>query len=65
MTFKLACGDVMPGCEARFENADRDVLMREVAGPRWLGARHHRAHPRRGPGPWRSKIAVADRLSSP
>ncbi len=30
MTFKLACGDVMPGCSARFENTDRDQLMAEV-----------------------------------
>lgn len=29
--FKLACGDVMPGCSARFENSDRDALMSEVA----------------------------------
>jgi predicted small metal-binding protein len=31
MTFKLACGDVMPGCSARFESTDRDELMGEVA----------------------------------
>lgn len=31
MTFKLACGDVMPGCSARFENTDRDLMMRDVA----------------------------------
>ena len=31
MTFKLACGDVMPGCAARFESDDKDVLMRQVA----------------------------------
>lgn len=30
MTFKLACGDVMPGCTARFEHADRDQLMTQV-----------------------------------
>lgn len=30
MTFKLACGDVMPGCAAHFESSDRDQLMREV-----------------------------------
>ena len=30
MTFKLACGDVMPGCSARFENDDRDQLMAQV-----------------------------------
>jgi predicted small metal-binding protein len=29
--FKLACGDVMPGCAARFENTDRDQLMAQVA----------------------------------
>jgi predicted small metal-binding protein len=27
MTYKLACGDVMPGCSARFESHDRDQLM--------------------------------------
>jgi predicted small metal-binding protein len=32
MTFKLACGDVMPGCAARFENTDRDDLLQQVAG---------------------------------
>ncbi len=31
MTFKLACGDVMPGCNARFENTDKDALLGEVA----------------------------------
>jgi predicted small metal-binding protein len=31
MTFTLACGDVMPGCSARFEADDRDALMRDVA----------------------------------
>lgn len=31
MTFKLACGDVMPGCTARFESTDRDQLMGQVA----------------------------------
>ncbi len=31
MTFKLACGDVMPGCTARFEADDEDTLLREVA----------------------------------
>jgi predicted small metal-binding protein len=31
MTFKLACGDVMPGCAARFESNDHDELMRQVA----------------------------------
>ena len=29
--FKLACGDVMPGCAARFENHDRGALMAAVA----------------------------------
>jgi predicted small metal-binding protein len=29
--FKLACGDVMPGCPARFENSDRDQLLGNVA----------------------------------
>ena len=29
--FKLACGDVMPGCAARFENPDRGALMAAVA----------------------------------
>ena len=31
MTFTLACGDVMPGCAARFENSDRQALMGQVA----------------------------------
>lgn len=31
MTFKLACGDVMPGCAARFESDDKDALMRQIA----------------------------------
>jgi predicted small metal-binding protein len=31
MTFKLACGDVMPGCSARFETDDRDLLLSQVA----------------------------------
>jgi predicted small metal-binding protein len=31
MTFKLACGDVMPGCAARFETLDRESLMAQVA----------------------------------
>jgi predicted small metal-binding protein len=30
MTFRLACGDVMPGCSARFENTSRDDLMSQV-----------------------------------
>ena len=32
MTFKLACGDVMPGCSARFETHDKDDLLGQVAG---------------------------------
>jgi predicted small metal-binding protein len=28
--FKLACGDVMPGCAARFENSDRAAMMASV-----------------------------------
>jgi predicted small metal-binding protein len=32
MTFKLACGDVMPGCAARFETNDRGDLLGQVAG---------------------------------
>ncbi len=31
MTFKLACGDVMPGCAARFETNDRETLFAQVA----------------------------------
>lgn len=31
MTFKLACGDVMPGCAARFENNDRGAMLGQVA----------------------------------
>jgi predicted small metal-binding protein len=31
MTFKLACGDVMPGCSARFESGNRDELLGQVA----------------------------------
>ena len=29
---KLARGDVMPGCPARFETPDRDLLLCPVAG---------------------------------
>lgn len=29
--FKLACGDVMPGCPARFESPDRQELLSQVA----------------------------------
>jgi predicted small metal-binding protein len=32
MTFKLACGDVMPGCSARFEDETHDGLLGQVAG---------------------------------
>ncbi|SDR74799.1 Predicted small metal-binding protein [Nocardioides scoriae] len=31
MIFKLACGDVMPGCASTFENIDRTSLMQDVA----------------------------------
>ena len=31
MKFQLACGDVMPGCTARFEAADQDALLGQVA----------------------------------
>ena len=31
MTFKLACGDVMPGCSAHFESRERDQLLASVA----------------------------------
>lgn len=31
MIFKLACGDVMPGCSARFENTSRAALMNDIA----------------------------------
>lgn len=30
MTFKLACGDVMPGCAAHFETPDRGLLLSQV-----------------------------------
>lgn len=30
MTYKFACGDVMPGCSAQFESDDRDTLMAQV-----------------------------------
>ena len=30
MTFTLMCGDVMPGCTARFESSDHDDLMTRV-----------------------------------
>jgi len=31
MTFKLACGDVMPGCSARFEDDSQEALLDQVA----------------------------------
>lgn len=31
MTFKLACGDVMPGCATRFESPDKAELLRQVS----------------------------------
>lgn len=31
MTFRLACGDVMPGCAARFESDDRGDLLQRVS----------------------------------
>lgn len=31
MTFRLACGDVMPGCTARFENNNQQAMLQEVA----------------------------------
>lgn len=31
MIFRLACGDVMPGCAASFVNADTSLLLEEVA----------------------------------
>lgn len=31
MKFKLACGDAVPGCSARFEDDSRDGLLEQVA----------------------------------
>ncbi|WP_148614552.1 DUF1059 domain-containing protein [Nocardioides rubriscoriae] len=31
MTFKLACGDVMPGCAQSFDAESREVLLGQVA----------------------------------
>jgi predicted small metal-binding protein len=31
MTFTLACGDIMPGCAARFESTDRAELLTQIA----------------------------------
>lgn len=41
MTFRLSCGDVMPGCSSHFENSDRDLLMQDVAAH---AARDHGIH---------------------
>ena len=32
MRYQLACGDVMPGCAATFDEADEDALLGQVAG---------------------------------
>lgn len=31
MRYTFSCGDVMADCEARFESADRDQLLSEIA----------------------------------
>ena len=31
MGYSIACGDVMPGCDATFEADDKDALMAQVA----------------------------------
>ena len=31
MRFKLACGDVLPGCSARFDDETHDGLLVQVA----------------------------------
>lgn len=31
MSYTINCGDVMPGCPARFDSEDRDDLMGQVA----------------------------------
>ena len=31
MTFRLVCGDVMPGCNARFEDESREQILDDVA----------------------------------
>jgi predicted small metal-binding protein len=33
---RFSCGDVVPGCKARFEGEDEDAILRQVA--------HHAAH---------------------
>ena len=30
MTFRLSCGDAMPGCTARFEDESKDEILRQV-----------------------------------
>ena len=30
MGYSIACGDVMPGCDATFEADDKDALMAQV-----------------------------------
>jgi predicted small metal-binding protein len=30
MKFKLACGDAMPGCSARFEDDSRERILEQV-----------------------------------
>ena len=30
MTFKLACGDVMPGCQSHFEATDKGELFSQI-----------------------------------
>jgi predicted small metal-binding protein len=32
MSYTIACGDVMPGCEARFTAETKDDLLAQVAG---------------------------------
>lgn len=55
MKFKLACGDVMPGCSAHFENSDQDLLLADVAAH---AARDHQV-PRITPA---MRQAVLDRV---
>ena len=31
MTYSIACGDVMPGCQAHFEAESKDDLLQQVA----------------------------------
>jgi predicted small metal-binding protein len=31
MKFKLACGDAVPGCSARFEDDSRERILEQVA----------------------------------